>query len=301
MKTKINFFINYIGKYNLFEQYFPIFRIFLSIITIKEIISRWSYNNLLYTSNSFVPTDDSSIEEFLSLNFQLFRDNINVFFSIFLILSILLFFGIGKNFTVLLLYLFIEIKQRMCYITLNGGDNLIKFLFLYLIFANSYKYLAIKTEKSDSYAKNLLSNLAGLSICLHLCLAYSVSAFHKVHADVWFNGVAVYYIFSLERFRGTFLNEIIAENGVLVTILTYMTILIELFFPILIWIKKIRVPVIIAGISLHLGIYVFMMIYDFQLIFMSTYGFFFSNEEWVKAKAYGCKLIFNIKQKLNII
>lgn len=31
---------------------------------------------------------------------------------------------------------------------------------------------------------------------------------------------------------------------------------------------------------LHLGIYTFMMIYDFQIVFILTQGFFFSNEEW---------------------
>lgn len=295
---KINFYIELIGKKHFFEEYFPVFRVFLSLITIKEIVTKWAYNQLLYTSTSFVSINENSVNNFLDSNFQLFRNNINIFFSIYLILAILLFFGIGRNFTVLLLYLFVEVKQKMCYLTLNGGDTLIKFLFLYLIFAKSYKYFVLKKQESNGYTGILLSNLAGISICLHLCLAYWVTVFHKVHSDVWFNGVAIYYIFSLERFQGTSLNALIAQNGYLVTFLTYFTILTEMFFPTLVWFKVTRIPSILAGIFLHIGIYIFMMIYDFQLIFLSTYGFFFSNEECIKAKEYVKTNLLNVKQKI---
>ena len=37
----------------------------------------------------------------------------------------------------------------------------------------------------------------------------------------------------------------------------------------------------IGGILLHLGIAVFMMLYDFQLLFIAVYGFFISNEMWL--------------------
>ena len=49
--------------------------------------------------------------------------------------------------------------------------------------------------------KIFFSNLAGFSICLHLCFIYFISAIHKIHADVWFNGVATYYTFNIERFK----------------------------------------------------------------------------------------------------
>jgi hypothetical protein len=299
MIKKIRFYADYIGEVHLFEEYFPIFRVFLSLLTIKETISRWDYNELLYSSNSFISTNDSSTSNsFLELSFQLFRNNINVYFSVFLVLAIFLFFGIGKNVTVILLYLLLEAKQRMCYFTLNGGDTLIKFLFLYLIFANSYKYFALKRMESKRYTAILLSNLAGIAICFHLCLAYWVTAFHKVHSDVWFNGVAVYYIFSIERFQGTPFNRIIANNGYLVTFLTYSTVIIEMFLPILIWFKNTKVPSMLAGVLLHIGIYVFMMIYDFQLIFLSTYGFFLSNEECTKIKNYLKDFMFATNQKI---
>jgi hypothetical protein len=36
----------------------------------------------------------------------------------------------------------------------------------------------------------------------------------------------------------------------------------------------------VLGLMLHSGIFVFMMIYDFQLIFLSIYGLFILDKEW---------------------
>ncbi|HEY8915900.1 MAG TPA: hypothetical protein VIM87_05655, partial [Chitinophaga sp.] len=66
------------------------------------------------------------------------------------------------------------------------------------------------------------------------------------------------------------------------------------YFPVLVWFKKTRLAVVCCGIALHLGIYVFMMIYGFEIIFIMTYGFFFKDEEW---QAFLNKLISRINRK----
>ena len=179
------------------------------------------------------------------------------------------------------MFVFYEFLQSLCPIILNGGDNLLKFIMLYMIFINSYKYFSINKSNNSTPLNNLITNLAGYSICIHLCLAYFFSAIHKIHADVWFNGIATYYTLSLERFRGTSFNLDLAKNGFLVTISTYITILIELSYPFLIWFKRTKLLMIISAILLHVSIYVLMMIYDFQLVFIFVQGFFLSNRFWL--------------------
>lgn len=46
--------------------------------------------------------------------------------------------------------------------------------------------------------------------------------------------------------------------------------------------KKVSLPLIVAGLILHLAIYVFMMLYGFEVIFMLMLGLFFSNEEMLR-------------------
>lgn len=137
-----------------------------------------------------------------------------------------------------------------------------------------------KNKKNKSELSNLLSNLGGYSVCLHFCLIYFISAINKIHADVWFNGIATYYILASERFQGTPWNLSIVQNGFFVTITTYGTILIELLFPFLVWYKSIKYYMLFFAFSLHLGIAIFMMLYDFQILFILVLGFFISNDEW---------------------
>ncbi len=104
---------------------------------------------------------------------------------------------------------------------------------------------------------------------------------HKIHSDVWFNGVANYYILNLERFCSP-LNIYFSKNTFFIATSTYFTLFFELLFPFLVWFKLWRNTFLISGILLHLGIYFFMLIYDFEILFIMTYGFFLTNSEWEK-------------------
>ncbi len=198
----------------------------------------------------------------------------------------LYFFGVGKYVVAFVTFLFTAVFQQLNGILLNGGDNLLTFAMLYLCFADSYQHFSIKKlvfqSKEIREISNFISNLAVLSIQLHLCLAYIVSGIFKVHSDVWFNGVATYYIFNMERFTGTSFNAWLTKSSFFVVFTTYFTLFLEVYFPLMIWWKKMRNFFLVSGILLHVGIAVFMMLYDFQILFIATYGFFIANETWLK-------------------
>lgn len=307
MKTILNN-INQWQHKNNYAFYFAAFRILICVLLLRDIIVSWKYMNVLYRGTSFLPTESSTFIHLTFINEAWLRENVHFFFLAYIVVILLFFFGIGKHFTAIALFVFFEINQRLCYVVLNGGDNLLKFILLYMIFADTYQYFSIKPlnfkRQIWKEMSNFCSNAAGLSICTHLCLAYFLSAFHKTHADVWFNGIATYYTLSLERFKGTPFNDVLARNGIFVTLSTYFTILTEMFFPVLVWFKQTRPVVIIAATFLHLGIFIFMMIYDFQLIFIATYGFFFSDDEWktfrVRSTEYVQSLIFRVKPVFNL-
>lgn len=281
---------------NKFSFYSAFFRIFICIHLLKKVFLSWEIKDLLYMSKSFFVHEESGFFGFFNISSVLLRENFQFFYLIYVVIILLYFFGIGKNFIALILFIFYEILQNLCPSILNGGDNLLKFILMYMIFIDSYNYFSItpKYFKSSEFAKFnvFLSNLGGYSICIHLCLAYFISAIHKIHADVWFNGIATYYTMSLERFRGTSYNLTLAKNALFVTFSTYLTILIELFYPALVWFKKTKAIMIILAIMLHISIYVFMMIYDFQIVFIFVQGFFIANSDWVN-------FYMKLKEKFN--
>ena len=199
---------------------------------------------------------------------------------------ILNIFGIGRWLTAGLVFLFVFVLHKLNTTIINSGDIAVQFLLFYLIFAQSYQYFVCsKKIKSHSDFKrliNLLSNLAVLSIMLYLCIAYLAVGLSKLFEPLWQSGEATYYALLNERYKGTSLNELIVKNKWVNYMINYGTILFELLFPFIIWFKKLRRYLLVTGIIFHLCIYIFMMIYGFQIIFILMYGFFLPNDQLLK-------------------
>ncbi|WP_438529552.1 hypothetical protein [Cetobacterium sp.] len=214
-----------------------------------------------------------------------------------ILIAILFGFGIGRWITSLALYILMYFNNELSYLYSNGGDNLLSFICLYMVFTNSYSYFVLnKSNPIKSKISNLASNLACYSIMIHLCLIYFISFIHKIHSDMWYNGVANYYILNLERYSSPF-NYIFSKNIIFIVFSTYFTLAFELFFPILIWNKNFRKILLVSGLLLHLGIYFFMMIYDFEILFIMIYGFFITNNEWSKIISYMRNKMFYFNSK----
>ena len=286
--------IEYLQKENYFKYFLPIFRIYLCFHIVKKIFINYSSTSIFF--------DDSLLkiktETYQSLDWlystHIFDIPLLLYFI--LITCVLYVFGIGRWFTVVILFIQFNLYTEASMLSNNGGDNYLFFILIYMIFVDSYYFLSFK--KTTNHRKNhIISNLGGFAIMIHLCLIYLVSALHKIHADVWFNGVATYYILNLERYSSP-LTHYFSKNAFILIFSNYFTIAVELLFPFLVWFKRFRNLFLISGLSLHLGIYVFMMIYDFEILFMMVYGFFLTNKEW-KALFYKISNL-KIMQRFNL-
>lgn len=258
-----------------------IFRILISLHIIKKYIFLFFQREIIFSNQSFLHHSNDSFLNFLGISSHYLRENNTFILLSTIIVSILFLFGIGRRITCVLLYILVEILQRLNGYILNGGDNLLKFLLLYLCLINCYEYFVFTTRKytNNNNFDNLISNIGIVCIKIHLCLIYFISAIFKLNATVWFKGIATYYVLNLDRFKGSSLNEVISKNYIFVTISTYTTLLWELSFPYLIWVKQLKIPILLLGIIIHLGIYYFMMIHDFEILFLFTYILFFNDSE----------------------
>ena len=246
----------------------------------KKYLFLYFQKEIIFSNQSFIYHNTDSLLNFLGVNAFILRENVSIILISIIILSILFLFGIGRYITVFFLFMLIEIIQRINGYILNGGDNLLKFILLYLCFVNCYEYFTYSQRKNlSSNLSNFFSNLGVLSIKIHLCLIYFISAIFKLNANVWFRGIATYYILNLNRFKGSEFNEYLSKNYIFVTLSTYVTLFWELTFPFLVWSKKLKIPILIIGFFIHIGIYYFMMIHDFEILFLFTYIIFFNDEE----------------------
>jgi hypothetical protein len=275
---------NWLITKNQRSFYLSIFRVYLCFHLLKDVFFQWSSLRILYNHESFLRVHKDALLD--SLGLYRFQEYYQLFILFYTIVISLYLFGIGKHKVAFVLFLCVDVMQRSSSLILNGGDNLLKFLLLYMIFADSYNYFSlssIEVGRNDfKKLSNLLSNLSSMSIVIHLSFIYFFSGIHKIHSDVWFNGIALYFILQLERFKGTVFNETIAKNGYIITLAAYCVALWETFFIVLVWSKLSRGLMLSIGIVMHLSIYIFMMIHDFEILYIMCYGFFFSNKEMVR-------------------
>lgn len=277
----MNKLINHLEQKPVNSLYLSLFRLFICFHLFKKVIVFLSSGDILYGRNSFVSTAPGHYLFGFPITF--WQDNYKLLTFGYIILIVFFLFGIGRYLTAILLYFMVRLIQELNGLILNGGDNLLSFVMLYLSFANSYDYFVLSPIKFNSQRirrfANFTTNLAVFSIVFHLCLIYFFSAIGKTNTSEWYKGVALYYTLMNERFKGTAWNETLAMNGYFVTIGTYFTLLFEFLFPFFIWQRRWRNVLVLSGIALHAGIYVLMMIHDFEILFIAIYGFLFSDKE----------------------
>jgi hypothetical protein len=291
---RLQYYIEWLRHENDKSFYLAFLRVALSVWLLKEICINWHSLDVLYGPSTFVVLKNNLISR-MPGGLELVRSHYMWVIAGYIFVIFLNIFGIGRWFTGLLLFLLVDFLQKMNTSFVNGGDNMAKLILLYLIFADSYKYLVLtKQKRIDNDRRkfqNLLSNLAALSLMLQLCVAYFCSGIAKISEPLWQNGEATYYALSMERFMGTPFNKYIAQYKLIDYFTNYSTICFELLFPFLIWINKLRKPLLIAGVVFHLCIYIFLMIYGFQIVFVLIYGLFLPNQKLL-VFARRCKAFF---------
>jgi hypothetical protein len=266
---------------NFKAAYLSILRVLMSLFLLKEILFKSLGWSLLYSNNSVLHFKTHSAFLVSGINVFWLKEHYLFVLSFYILMLLFFLFGIGKNIVACLCFLLLFLLQKINNVEVNGGDVLARFSMLCLCFCNSFQYLCYKPNTSSTPFKNVVSNLAVLSIMIQLCVAYLLAFYHKINNSYWQNGTAMYYIFNTEAYMSFRFNKTLANQNWIVYISTYFTLVLEFLFPIFIWIKRFRKPLIIGGLLLHLGIYIFMMLYNLQFVFISIYGLFLSNNWWI--------------------
>jgi len=149
----------------------------------------------------------------------------------------------------------------------NGSDYVLNLMLLLSIPLTSKPLLAKWKEWQP-----LFFNFAVLLIQVHIGLIYFLSGFDKLMTNSWRSGEAIAYIAELDYYARPILSGI--QSASANAAIAWFTIVFELLFPILIWFKAFRVPVLITGVIFHLGIIYFLNLPDFGLLMIICYAIF---------------------------
>jgi Vitamin K-dependent gamma-carboxylase len=87
---------------------------------------------------------------------------------------------------------------------------------------------------------------------IQMAVLFLASGLEKVRGDDWWNGDAIWMVFTTNEFYDRVVLDLLASHYWLANVATYSTVLIELAYPFLIWQRRTRPYLLAAAIFLHL-------------------------------------------------
>lgn len=183
--------------------------------------------------------------------------------------------GLFTRLSAILLFISLcSFDQRMACI-FNAGDTVLRHQAFLLMFSDagalfSLDRLRNRSGKQLSDEAIVSSPWAQRLIQFQIAAVYSQTFFSKIICPQWTDGTALYYCSRLTDFARLPILSVF-DNLLVFQLLSWMTIAVECALFTLIWWKKTRYAVLLAGIIFHMGIDLSMNIPIFEYVMIATY------------------------------
>jgi hypothetical protein len=248
------------------------------------------YYNLLFGQNSVVYIESHSIGFIKDLAFYMYNstaNNIGYSFIVgaFLLCALPFIFYSYSKFSQrtyfifdFILWLFVINISTKIYPTLTGGDYLLNQFLLFNCFLVFYpeqgsKAYVGQVQTNFKGIKNVFHNFASIAIIIQICLVYFLSALAKLNSEDWLNGTAISTTLQVHHYSlPAFFN---IKQNTINYIVNYVVLFYQLFFPVVIWFKKIKKPFLIIGVIMHVFISFVMGLISFGFIMILSYVYFY--------------------------
>lgn len=171
---------------------------------------------------------------------------------------------------------------RLNFSIINGSDLIIIMLSFWAIGMSTTP--AMKSERLLTLQRALFA-LSVLFCKLQVVGIYLVSGWDKVTDEVWRSGEAFAYIAHFDSLFNPIFSGLLESKGIQL-LLSWMTILFELAFVMLVWFRKTRIPVLIAGVIFHLVIMFMLTLPDFGILMILSYLIFLKDSDHDRIKGF---------------
>jgi hypothetical protein len=197
--------------------------------------------------------------------------------------------GLGGRWTVLVAFVAMLSFQRRNPYVLNSGDVLVRLLLLYLVLTPCTAALSVDRWLSGRRSAGLGGAFparaqVGLRLLqVQLSVVYFATLWAKLRGATWSEGTAVSYalrIGDLERFH---VPVRLSSSLLAMNVVTWTVLAVELGLAVLVWNRRLRPWVLLAGVALHLGIELTITVGFFSFAVLAMYAAFLP-PEWVEAR-----------------
>ncbi|VXB13823.1 conserved membrane hypothetical protein [Flavobacterium sp. 9AF] len=137
---------------------------------------------------------------------------------------------------------------------------------------------------------------------LHLSIAYFFSGFDKLLGFNWWNGESIWKAINLPYANRDFHFDFswLADHSFILVLIGWSTIIIEMCYPIFVWLPKTRKIWVILTISMHIGIALVLNLYYFSAIMIvwNLTNFYFEETTLATHKPSVLHALFVNKKKV---
>ncbi len=206
-------------------------------------------------------------------------------FTIPLLLWLVVIFGIiigvYTRLLVILNYLFVLIFISSLTMFEYHMDYIYSGVCFVAMFSPLSNTLSIDSVRNHNYNKQVSQFHYFFIVFVGIGMVYFDSVLHKLSMNLWLSGLGVWLPASVPQI--TILNDQwILNQKEIMLFLGYFTLVFEGVFIFLFWIKKLRIPFLIIGIGLHIGIFFEFPIPQFALGMLAIYLLMVPNKIWDK-------------------
>lgn len=271
----------------LYRKGLNLYVFFFTLLQLSSAQELWSENSLIPVSFY----DGTLLLQSLNLlSHASFAPYYQIFVGALLFCCLLSFVLKKQQLLSVLIYFFTANLIHRTQAIQNGSADLLLLQLFFLIGMNENA-----TDLKEGKLKTLsiaLTNYCFLAAQIQLIMVYVISVLYKIQGTQWINGTALHYVLLNPDYTLPVIQKIVHKIPVLLKVCTWIVFLFQAAFPILIWIKKTKLPLFILGIIIHLLIVFVMGITDFGLIMVVMY-LLFASEEWSKKQLNKLKLATN--------
>ena len=249
----------------------------LVLLTIVKILLLWSFSHAVLKYHD-ITLPRSLPGKFIMAPAFLANENVDVFFAVAIVLLVAALILRPSYFTTAFLF-WLTFNLYVVYLPFANGSDLILFM-LALWCIPMATIPQLKSEVGATLQKTCYN--AGIILCrLQIVFIYLISGVDKLKSEVWRTGVAFDYVIHLSNmFNPAFAG--IFDNPAVQLILSWLTILFELAFAVLVWFKKTKIPMLVMGIVFHFFIWIVLSLPDFAAVMIVSYIIFLDDADLMR-------------------
>jgi hypothetical protein len=220
-------------------------------------------------------------------------------YAILLLAAICTIFGLATRLATLALFVCVISFERRNPFVFNSGDAVIRNLSFFLMLAPAGAALSLdrlRRNRSNFWSFPVRSHWPIRLMQIQLCVIYLAAVWAKVRGVTWNDGTAVSYALRIDDLARFPLPHYVAESPLIVSLATYGTLAVELAIPILVWNRKARPWVLLAGIGMHMTIDYRIMVGFFSYAIILMYLSFLPPERasavilWIRQRVHSSRL-----------